>query len=103
MLFKNLNIAMFIYLNILKHIMATKTITVTEDAYDALKSMKSSSESFSGAILRIAKRKPLGSFFGILGKDSGKKFENAIIELRKKRNESHSLRMRKIISEMKGP
>ena len=91
---------MFIYLNIHKHIMATKTITVTEDAYGALRSMKESRESFSEVILRIAKRKPLGSFFGVFSKDGGKKFEDTIIELRKKRNESHNLRMRKVISGM---
>jgi predicted CopG family antitoxin len=34
--------------------MAVKTITVTKDAYDALRSMKEGDESFSEAILRIS-------------------------------------------------
>lgn len=38
-----------------KHIMTSKTITVREEAYIALKSLKLKDESFSETILRISK------------------------------------------------
>ena len=80
--------------------MAVKTITVREDAYEALKAMKASNESFSGTILRIAKRKPLSSFFGALSKESGESLERAIIERRKRNMKLHRTRMKRIIREM---
>ena len=48
------NTAMFKYMFMFKHIMAVKTITVTENAYAALRAMKERDESFSEAILRIS-------------------------------------------------
>lgn len=81
--------------------MATKTITVTENAYDALKSLKASSESFSELFLRIAKRKSLSSFFGVLSAESGERLEKAIIEGRKMRNAAHRVRMKKIIDALR--
>ena len=46
-------------------------MTITEDAYDALKAMKHGDESFSEAILRISKARKdhLSRFFGILSKE----------------------------------
>lgn len=82
--------------------MTVKTITVTEDAYLALKSLKATSESFSKTILRVAKRKPLSSFFGVLSKESGERLENAVIEARKRRNEAHRARMEKIVDALRG-
>lgn len=76
--------------------MVVKTITVTEDAYEALKSWKDAHESFSDVILRVTKKKPLGSFFGVLSKESANRLEAAIRELRKKRNEAHNVRMQRI-------
>ena len=83
-------------------IMVVKTITVTEDAYKALKSLKESGESFSKAILRIAKRKPLSTFFGALSKKSGARLEKAVLDLRKKRNEAHRARIKRTIKAFKG-
>lgn len=37
--------------------MTTKSLTITEDAYDALKALKCGDESFSETILRISKDK----------------------------------------------
>ncbi len=47
--------------------MVTKTITVTEDAYESLKGLKQEGESFSDVLLRIGEKKcTVDSFFGIL-------------------------------------
>ncbi len=80
--------------------MATKTITVTEDAYEILKRMKEKNESFSDMALRIGKRKPLSYFFGALSKETGDKMEKAIYDLRKIKNEQHKKSMAKLIKEL---
>ena len=57
--------------------MATKTITVTEDAYESLKGLKTEGESFSDVLLRIGeKRCTVGSFLGILTGDAAEAREN---------------------------
>jgi predicted CopG family antitoxin len=81
--------------------MVVKTITVTKDAYAALKALKEPRESFSETILRVAKRKPLSAFFGVLGKESGERLEKAVLEMRKRRNEAHRARMKEIIRAFK--
>ena len=81
--------------------MATKTITVTEGAYEAVKSLKARSESFSELFMRISKRKPLSSFFGVLSGEAGERFEKAILEARKKRNEARQARMKKIVEALR--
>lgn len=72
-------------------IMATKTISIREDVYDILASLKKENESFSDVIWKLTKkRKPnLRDYFGIL-KDS-----KAMIEIEediKKMRESARLR-----------
>ncbi len=79
--------------------MVVKTITVTESAYEALKSLKSINESFSETILRVAKRRPLSDFFGILSKESGDALEKNILEMRKRSLKSHKERMKMIAEE----
>ena len=80
--------------------MVVKTITVTEDAYHALKGLKAPRESFSETILRISKRKPLSSFFGVLSKESGEKLEKAIYDARKRNKALHVERIRKIARQL---
>ena len=81
--------------------MAVKTITVTEEAYNTLKAMKTIDESFSDAILRIGKRKPLMSFYGILKGKSGEDFENVIMETRKRHRKLQQERVKRITEELK--
>ena len=80
--------------------MTTKTITITEEAYEALQRKKEKNESFSKLILRTSNKKPLSDFFGILSEESANKLEKTIKELRKKRNLAHKKRMKKIIEEL---
>ncbi len=57
--------------------MTTKTITVTEDAYESLKGLKKEGESFSDVMLRIGKKKcTAGDFFGLLTGDVTEAREN---------------------------
>lgn len=65
-------------------LMAAKTITITEKAYNALQSLKKPNESFSETILRVSGRKPLSEFFGALSRKSGERLETTVLELRKK-------------------
>ncbi len=81
--------------------MVTKTITVTEGAYDALKALKGSNESFSETIIRIAKRKPLSYFYGALSKEGGERLEKTIKEMRKTRNKAHHRRLKQIVEELR--
>ena len=54
--------------------MATKTVTITEDAYTILKNKKMKDESFSEEITRLLsnkRKKSLMDFFGILSNEEG--------------------------------
>ncbi|MBI4361826.1 MAG: antitoxin VapB family protein [Euryarchaeota archaeon] len=81
--------------------MSVKTITVTESAYSALKSMKEPGESFSETILRVAKRRPLSDFYGILRGESGERFEKAVWEARRRHEEDHRVRRERVVRELK--
>ena len=68
--------------------MVIKSLTITEEAYDALKSMKLGNESFSKAIVRISqtKRGAAGRFFGVLkgqGSELKKRLKQRRVELEK--------------------
>ena len=82
--------------------MAVKTITITEGAYNLLKARKAHAESFSETISRIAKRRPLSDFFGVLSKETGEAMEKSIMEFRKRHTEEHRRRVARIVEELKG-
>ena len=66
--------------------MATKTLTITEDAYTILKNKKMKDESFSEEITRLLsekKKKSLRDFFGILSNEEGEGMLQALEEKRK--------------------
>ena len=48
--------------------MSTKTIT--DEAYNRLKSTKTEDESFTDAMMKITKKNPLDALTGILSKDA---------------------------------
>ncbi len=81
--------------------MVTKTITVTEEAYRALSSLKDPRESFSETLVRVSKRKSLDYFYGVLSKKTGEKLEKAVKESRKERNKVRENRMKRIVRELR--
>lgn len=68
--------------------MTVKTITVTEEAYEALKRLKMENESFSEGIMRVSQQKtnPVTAYFGIL-KNSRKKLDELRESVKKGRLE----------------
>ena len=73
--------------------MTTKTITVTEEAYNSLKRLKSRDESFSQALLRLGKGKGVAAkYFGILKKDDAKDLQKRLKAIRKEISEDFDKR-----------
>ena len=64
--------------------MATKTISITEDAYERLNSIKYSNESFSEVIKRVTSQISLIKLAGLLSKESVNILENSVLEGRKR-------------------
>lgn len=62
----------------------TRTINVTDEAYEALRGLKRPRESFTDVILRLAGRRSLGELAGILSGPRGDAFQAAIREGRAK-------------------
>jgi len=58
--------------------MATKTITITEDAYERLNALKEDYESFSEAIRRLTSKVRLSDFAGILSNKEAKNLKERI-------------------------
>jgi predicted CopG family antitoxin len=57
---------------------ATTTINVTEEAYEALKSRKREGESFTDVVLRLAGDRPLSEVAGTLNEGQGQALASAI-------------------------
>ena len=76
--------------------MASKTITVTVEAYEALKAAKDPSESFSEAIRRVVGRRSLREFVGCLSAESADRLERSIAEGRKHHTTEMKRRSRRI-------
>lgn len=77
--------------------MATKTISITEEAYDRLLSRKKEKESFTEVINRITNKMNLLDFSGILNKKEGDRLEKSVLENRRRSRR----RMERIREELK--
>lgn len=73
--------------------MSTKTISLSEDAYDRLKALKKENESFSDLVKRLCSGVKLRDFHGVLSKDSAKKMEKIIREKREEHRDRHERRI----------
>ncbi len=64
--------------------MATKTLTITEDAYERLAKVKSKNESFSEVIVKHFPKHSLLEIAGILSHQEAEKIREHIAESRKR-------------------
>ena len=82
-------------------LMATKTITIMDDAYELLKQEKTEKESFSDVIRKvIPKKKSIWDFVGILTEEEGEKLQEFVRNQRAKQV-GLSDRMKKLMEQMK--
>ena len=76
--------------------MPTRTISITEEAYERLRTQKAPKESFTDVINRITGKRSIMEFAGILGEEEGEKLERYIKE-RRKTSREHSNRIREMM------
>jgi len=76
--------------------MATKTISLSEDAYDRLRAMKREGESFSDVVRRLTRGVRLSEFHGALSAETAADLEAGIAAARSDRNERRRERIESI-------
>jgi predicted CopG family antitoxin len=64
--------------------MATKNISLDEDAYNRLDELKEDEESFSDVVKKITKRKSLREISGIISEDEAEKMRKYVEKSREK-------------------
>ena len=77
--------------------MATKTISITEEAYERLAAKKAERESFTDVILRMTGKVKLTDFAGALSPKTADVVERRIRELRK-RSAERAHRIKELLS-----
>ncbi|MBS3086208.1 antitoxin VapB family protein [Candidatus Pacearchaeota archaeon] len=85
--------------------MATKTISITENAYKRLANLKNENESFSMVIERVTKKSDfenLKKLYGILKGKAGKEFEKSILDARKSRERLRDKRIKEQLVQWRG-
>lgn len=79
------------------YFMATKTITITTEAYEKLASMKVAKESFSDVINRITGKSSILKLAGVLSNQEAKEMKKHIAEIRKISEEEMEEKLKKLI------
>lgn len=74
--------------------MSTKTISITEDAYNILKAKKDSNESFSEIIVKLSGKRELSSFYGVITEESAEILKKNIHKFREEHLKLHKKRLK---------
>lgn len=80
--------------------MGTKTISLTEEAYERLKAAKKEGESFSDVVNRISPGVRLEEYWGILDEDAADELRETVAEGRDRRGAVRSERRERIAREL---
>lgn len=80
--------------------MGTKTVSLTEEAYERLKAAKKEGESFSEVVNRISPGVRLEEYWGILDDEAGDELREAVVDGRSRRNATRSERRGRITDEL---
>ena len=76
--------------------MGTKTVSLSDDAYERLRRLKKENESFSDVVRRITAKVSLRDFHGALGEETAEEIEDTIKENRKIHRKNHEKKAEKI-------
>lgn len=80
--------------------MGTKTISLSEEAYNRLKAAKKEGESFSDIVNRISPGVRLEEYWGILDDEASNELREAVTTGRDRRNDERSSRRERLVSEL---
>lgn len=80
--------------------MATKNISITEEAYKRLANLRNRNESFSEIIVKITRKNDWRDYFGILSKNTADELEKNIKKLRDKHIKERRDRVKFITKEL---
>ena len=81
--------------------MATKNISITEEAYRRLAALRKKNESFSEIIIEVTgKRAKLSDFHGVISQETANILEKSINESREKHRALHEKRIERMKKEL---
>lgn len=80
--------------------MGTKTISLSEEAYNRLKAAKKEGESFSDIVNRISPGVRLEEYWGVLDDEASNELREAVTTGRDRRNDERSSRRERLVSEL---
>lgn len=76
--------------------MGTKTISLSDDAYERLKAEKREGESFSDVVRRLTSEIDLRDYYGVLDEETADELEAVIERRRAERTDEHRERVERI-------
>ena len=80
--------------------MATKNISITEEAYVRLASLRQGKESFSEIINRLTNKRRLLDFAGVLSEESADRIEEHLLKRRAQMDNERAHRRKKILEQL---
>lgn len=80
--------------------MATKNISITEEAYNRLARLRKGNESFTEIIVRVTKKNNWRDFVGVLSEEKADLIEKSINEGRRIHRKLHEERHKRLMKEM---